>query len=758
MTSLKYDSWEFDSGARDLSPEPNALCKLIEAAGENIPNSTAHLLEMANKLHLAALNSLKSEIIDLNSRFQRLNHERDILEKQLNKSQLEKLRFARDTDDRLEQQSQQYEERLTELHSVIAELTKKFENQKENVIREEDEMSQRSNDTFSQIISNDNNPNESFTDTEDVIGDLPHRVDNLPLQHHHMSKKMSKNINHALPQSSNDIEDVSVSSSDLPSSHLTKIHILQSENTALQEQLNRREAELNKSRSTLANMRDERDRLRKKIRELQSKLQGVHSQSSQGSQTGSPTHSKTMCINSTTGERTPTSREDAPPITKIAERIKLKKVESGDRHILGADFVTLGMSNTKVVEHLVRPLQDDSSAQEIFQSLYSSGSKATENCLREFEIEMERLNSKIEHLKAQNDLLTFTLEESKTQCNSLSVLIGKYESNCTAYQLAISTSDQMIEAYDVVTNLLETETGLLLANCRAAGLGGFLKTVQQSKTSDADERQEVAALLKKAQEERKNCEIIAKHLVQRFDRNNGSVASYPWDQMSTISCVSNGYETDLNKCDEHRLREHITHLKNSRNRITTTIMELESIHIDPLTKEPPSIIDAQKFDLENAVLMQELMAIKEEKVELKAQVYLLERERASLELQIRSLEAQEQAHISHIDHLKSEMREQELTHEKNNIGNKSFQVNQFENRYSDASIDLVQELEEANQRDKKLKARIQELVSTLEKVTKNSDLRHQQSAEFVNDLKRANSALVIAFEKSKRKYQSKIKN
>uniref|UniRef100_T1J7U0 EF-hand domain-containing protein n=1 Tax=Strigamia maritima TaxID=126957 RepID=T1J7U0_STRMM len=33
MTSLKYDSWEFDSGARDLSPEPNALCKLIEAAG-----------------------------------------------------------------------------------------------------------------------------------------------------------------------------------------------------------------------------------------------------------------------------------------------------------------------------------------------------------------------------------------------------------------------------------------------------------------------------------------------------------------------------------------------------------------------------------------------------------------------------------------------------------------------------------------------------------------------------------------------------
>ena len=41
-------------------------------------------------------------------------------------------------------------------------------------------------------------------------------------------------------------------------------------------------------------------------------------------------------------------------------------------------------------------------------------------------------------------------------------------------------------------------------------------------------------------------------------------------------------------------------------------------------------------------------------------------------------------------------------------------------------------------REKKLKNRIQELVSTLEKLQKNSEMRHQQSAEFVADLKRAN--------------------
>ena len=31
-----------------------------------------------------------------------------------------------------------------------------------------------------------------------------------------------------------------------------------------------------------------------------------------------------------------------------------------------------------------------------------------------------------------------------------------------------------------------------------------------------------------------------------------------------------------------------------------------------------------------------------------------------------------------------------------------------------------------------------ELVSALEKLSRNSELRHQQSAEFVNDLKKAN--------------------
>jgi polyhydroxyalkanoate synthesis regulator phasin len=51
---------------------------------------------------------------------------------------------------------------------------------------------------------------------------------------------------------------------------------------------------------------------------------------------------------------------------------------------------------------------------------------------------------------------------------------------------------------------------------------------------------------------------------------------------------------------------------------------------------------------------------------------------------------------------------------------------------------MESELIEALGREARLKERLQELISTLDEVNKNSELRHQQSAELVNDLKRAN--------------------
>ncbi|KAF7400428.1 hypothetical protein HZH66_005612 [Vespula vulgaris] len=44
--SGRHESWEFDSGARDLSPEPHTLQKLVEAAA----GGSGNMLDLANKL------------------------------------------------------------------------------------------------------------------------------------------------------------------------------------------------------------------------------------------------------------------------------------------------------------------------------------------------------------------------------------------------------------------------------------------------------------------------------------------------------------------------------------------------------------------------------------------------------------------------------------------------------------------------------------------------------------------------------------
>lgn len=57
--------------------------------------------------------------------------------------------------------------------------------------------------------------------------------------------------------------------------------------------------------------------------------------------------------------------------------------------------------------------------------------------------------------------------------------------------------------------------------------------------------------------------------------------------------------------DEQRLRRHISRLKGERAMVRSTVVELESVHAEPLnSKNTISLAEARKLDLETAVLMQ----------------------------------------------------------------------------------------------------------------------------------------------------------
>ena len=55
--------------------------------------------------------------------------------------------------------------------------------------------------------------------------------------------------------------------------------------------------------------------------------------------------------------------------------------------------------------------------------------------------------------------------------------------------------------------------------------------------------------------------------------------------------------------------------------------------------------ETQKMDLENAVLLQELLAMKEEKIEWKNKVFLMAKEKSVLDLKLSSKEAQEKGRV-----------------------------------------------------------------------------------------------------------------
>lgn len=79
---------------------------------------------------------------------------------------------------------------------------------------------------------------------------------------------------------------------------------------------------------------------------------------------------------------------------------------------------------------------------------------------------------------------------------------------------------------------------------------------------------------------------------------------------STTSSTASSCDTEFTKEDEQRLKDYIQQLRNERAAVKLTMLELESVHIDPLSCDVKPRGDSQRLDLENAVLMQELMAMK----------------------------------------------------------------------------------------------------------------------------------------------------
>ena len=296
------------------------------------------------------------------------------------------------------------------------------------------------------------------------------------------------------------------------------------------------------------------------------------------------------------------------------------------------------------------------------------------------------------HLQSQKDLVQLSLHESKQNAERLSLLCGKYESNSTAWSLALQNTEQLIETYEVMLQLQESEADMFAVNYQAIGVNSNFDTIK-SLTSTKSSQSNISIessnshmgfedeeILKSYHNKRKDLETQAKILLHQLDKKYDSTitstmttsTTVEQDEISYKSRTSTGSSmnsncTDtLSKDEEHRLRDYIKRLKTERRTYQGTVCDkLESVHeyCDPpadgsVHSERSERAHDLNMDIETAVLLQDMQALKEERAELKHRIYLLEKEKRALELKLNSREAQEQAYIVHIEHLKSEVKEQ----------------------------------------------------------------------------------------------------
>lgn len=251
--------------------------------------------------------------------------------------------------------------------------------------------------------------------------------------------------------------------------------------------------------------------------------------------------------------------------------------------------------------------------------------------------EIQRLQRCIDHLRVQNNLLTLNLSDSKAHCEHLYILCSKYESNAIALNQALNLSDRTIEAYDVMLALLESKLAIL-------------------------ENAESAI------ENRKAAESVAKRLMVRLESDTNILGNSlgPWQDAATVmygagvggvgggnnaGCVGGGgsgggngnanshsIHSDYNvwtDSDDEKLRDQMSKLKGQRAAVQNTVVNLESPYKDyeaignNSSKFNEHIHgENHKADLEMAVLMEELMSVRENFNDMKYRAEQAEREKS----------------------------------------------------------------------------------------------------------------------------------
>ncbi|XP_039490706.1 colorectal mutant cancer protein isoform X2 [Drosophila santomea] len=632
---------------------PRSLSCLCCSDTPSVPSDKRRSWEytlMAHPLARRPINVEQLSVQQLENRVRDLTQRLQQAERQLTESNTEREICHK----RLEVVSQAHECRITEMHCVIAELSKKLRSKQDHVIMEEQEpegseLSFQEGSVYNSELNLTNPDAECQTEPLDdfegacsttSVGNVAHKPQEL--------------------------------------SHKGQVEALQEEVLHLRAQIALLQSEISTKDAAVV--------------EEQTKV--AFDCESEVNECGQRLNDLNVCTSLTSPQKR------IPAVPKMAERVKLRcasKHESGEEPSQDTSF-----SNEQInlVEHLVSELKEQNLFMENFmEPLHLSK-------------DLERLQRRVEQLEMRNTMLALTLDECKEHTEHLYLLCGKYESNAVALQLALNCSDRAIEAYDVMLALLESKLALLGEKSMAA------------------------------EDSRRSVEAVARHLLARLDseKNVCENSLGPWQHNINLG-PEDVPKTGRLWCadDDNRLRYHVSKLKGRRSNVQHTIVSLESPFSDiyerkrlALEKEHElrSADKKSPIDLETAVIMQEILELRDSNLQLKTKMEEAEQERQN---------ANERVGVLH----------------------EALKQLQANNRvsYSEAEHAALteQQLVEALTRETELKGRIQTLLANVTASQKAFDEKYEQLHQNLRELQKSNHNLGQMLDHSKRKYQLRVR-
>nr|XP_033812578.1 colorectal mutant cancer protein-like isoform X2 [Geotrypetes seraphini]XP_033812580.1 colorectal mutant cancer protein-like isoform X2 [Geotrypetes seraphini] len=506
-------------------------------------------------------------------------------------------------------------------------------------------------------------------------------------------------------------------------------------NTALRVVLGDKELELDRSKVTMKAFQEERDKLQRKVHELQTCLQKMEAPLS-------PTTRYSELLS--------TGRTNS-----LAHEEELWAVQDAFRNPV------------MLAKNLVHCLQTILGAQHLYQLLSLQPQPiASHGSIRNLEEETQRLRGDLDKLWILNDLLAETLEECKNHSEKLSMVLGKQESKSTMLRLALQCSERCMEVYEALLAQAEWKQELLQQQVTGRNIscpGGSQRWPRAPRDLDSA----VKLMILEAKK------VLNKGDPKEAEKANAE-ANFPYSWSLVV----------LSSKDKVLLKDYVQKLKEDQTSVIVTLASLREdgvcyctqvAHLNDVIRSKvddaiEAVLDilpgmAEKPQLDRIQLQQDLTATREEISELKTRLHIAEKVKRILELQTLAHGAQEGACLLLTEHLQWELDEwtgkQPLnvssgssTGDSCSMGTDSEGETSFTRAEGNPSV--IQELIQSLARSSELKDHIRVLLTALEKSVKDSNSQKLQSVQITMDIFRAHSDLIFAYKNSKKKYKDQL--